>query len=308
MNRKEKFLEEMRHFMEDATGMDWKTIQVAKNQSVLDGLVAKVEDGATPVMYVNDLYERVTAGMPFESACTELLHRYFNINLPKLKIEALLKDWENAVTVDLVAIKGNQEYLKDKAFTEYLDMAKIYRIQLPGNTLPDARASVVVTEALLQAMGTSLENLDAIAMRNSIQHEPLRIDSMQSILHTMIRENMAEDMAEEIIQELKLENDMYILSNASKVNGAIAMLYPHALDAVCKVMDTEELYVLPASRHEVICVRAKDMEPEQLLSMVKEINATQVAPEDRLTDQVYAYNAEEGLTLATDEPIMTIIM
>ena len=67
-------------------------------------------------------------------------------------------------------------------------------------------------------------------------------------------------------------------------------------------MDTD-LYILPSSTHEVIAVSASMGEPEELAQMVSEVNMSQVALEDRLSNQVYHYDKDlRKLTLATDTP------
>ena len=48
-------------------------------------------------------------------------------------------------------------------------------------------------------------------------------------------------------------------------------------------------FVLPSSVHEVILLPDHGEEPEELLEIVTEINHTQVAEEEILTDAVYKY-------------------
>ena len=49
-----------------------------------------------------------------------------------------------------------------------------------------------------------------------------------------------------------------------------------------------DLYILPSSVHELILVPAYEyIDVYQLYEMVKEVNDTQVAPEERLTDRAY---------------------
>lgn len=53
----------------------------------------------------------------------------------------------------------------------------------------------------------------------------------------------------------------------------------------------KNFYVLPSSIHEVLIVPDNgDMQAKELESMVKEVNATQVAPADLLSDKVQYYD------------------
>ena len=55
-----------------------------------------------------------------------------------------------------------------------------------------------------------------------------------------------------------------------------------------------DLYILPSSVHEILLLPADAGNPEGLAEIVKEVNLTQVAPEERLSDSVYLYERESG--------------
>ena len=93
------------------------------------------------------------------------------------------------------------------------------------------------------------------------------------------------------------EEQMYVLSNTMKMNGASALLDKKIMEEIVKTVG--EFYILPSSIHEVLIVPVKSgMDIETLENMVCEVNATQVQLEERLSDHVYAYNFEDGLFLA----------
>lgn len=91
---------------------------------------------------------------------------------------------------------------------------------------------------------------------------------------------------------------MYVLSNSTKVHGASALLDKEIMD---KVIDRigDGFYVLPSSVHEVICLKmCEEATPENLSAMVKDVNGSQVARDDWLSDHVYMYTRAEGLRVA----------
>ena len=54
-----------------------------------------------------------------------------------------------------------------------------------------------------------------------------------------------------------------------------------------------DFYILPSSIHEILIVPDNGkMGLSDLENMVKEVNATQVAPADKLTDNVYHYDSQ----------------
>ncbi len=55
-----------------------------------------------------------------------------------------------------------------------------------------------------------------------------------------------------------------------------------------------DFYILPSSIHEILLVKDNgQFDRAALEQMVREVNATQVAPEDKLTDSVYHYDSNK---------------
>ena len=83
---------------------------------------------------------------------------------------------------------------------------------------------------------------------------------------------------------------LYVLTNRSGWYGASCILYPGLLQKLAAQLG-DDLFILPSSVHEVILlpVRAAGG-PAELEAMVKEVNATEVDPEEVLSDSVYRYS------------------
>lgn len=65
------------------------------------------------------------------------------------------------------------------------------------------------------------------------------------------------------------------------------------LSDIAKELD-DNLLILPSSRHEIIILKeATASDVDWLKGMVMEVNGTQVAPEDFLSDSVYFFDAVE---------------
>ena len=91
------------------------------------------------------------------------------------------------------------------------------------------------------------------------------------------------------------------------MNGAVNMLYDDNLHEISERVG-DDLFILPSSVHEVICVPASSADDlKYLADMVHEINMMQVSLEDRLSNQVYHYDRKaRTLELATDTPYKRI--
>lgn len=106
---------------------------------------------------------------------------------------------------------------------------------------------------------------------------------------------------EEMESKELLPYEQYVLSNDAKLNGATVMLYPNLLQEIGEATKSN-FFILPSSVHELILIKDNgEMSAEEFQRMVMEINRTQVAPEEVLSDEVYSYDyREQKVVLATN--------
>lgn len=80
----------------------------------------------------------------------------------------------------------------------------------------------------------------------------------------------------------------HVITNSHKCKGAGCIMNRKALRMFTQNHNTNMLFVLPSSVHEMmIAPYDSSLDLDELSAMVKEINETQVAPEDRLSDRAY---------------------
>ena len=88
---------------------------------------------------------------------------------------------------------------------------------------------------------------------------------------------------------------MYVLSNSRAHMGASALLALPFLEEFRERIG-EDFWILPSSIHEVILVpMSKVCDRAKLCAMVREINETQVPPQEVLSDEVYTYGEFESM-------------
>ena len=84
------------------------------------------------------------------------------------------------------------------------------------------------------------------------------------------------------------KSTIHVITTTTKTKGASAILNREALRNFAKHYRTRELIVLPSSKHEMLIIPFDgSMKLEDMSAMVKEVNATEVDPKDRLTDRAY---------------------
>ena len=110
-------------------------------------------------------------------------------------------------------------------------------------------------------------------------------------------DNLDPDMVDAFFEMDSVYEDnmdpMFVATNSKKVNGAGVILYDGLLRTFAEKIGGD-FYILPSSVHEVIFVPANgDIDARYLIQMVKEVNATEVSPDEVLSDNVYMYHADE---------------
>ena len=81
-----------------------------------------------------------------------------------------------------------------------------------------------------------------------------------------------------------------MLTNQHKLNGSVCILYRHLLKDIADRMKSD-LYILPSSVHEVLLIPASDRTAaSDLTDMVRDVNTTQLAQEEILSDHVYYFS------------------
>ena len=84
---------------------------------------------------------------------------------------------------------------------------------------------------------------------------------------------------------------MYIITNPEKFRGAALACDMQSIRAWAEEHSYTKAVILPSSVHEMLLVPVEDeCDLETFTNMVKEVNATQVDPTERLTDRAYLIN------------------
>ena len=119
------------------------------------------------------------------------------------------------------------------------------------------------------------------------------MQSMANVVMDILSKRMDEEVAEEFYDMMVDVGDavpMYVCTNTMKLNGAGTILYTGLLQEFADRVGSD-VFILPSSIHEMILIPANEYcDVDYLKDMVRTVNATEVAPEEILSDNVYYYN------------------
>lgn len=203
-------------------------------------------------------------------------------NVPVVDVHSLTDydQMKDKLVMEVVSIEANKDMLENIPHKDIEDMAIVYRAVLESTD--EGRSSLVITNQLCETFGITPEQLHMDAMENAPQLKPAVITGMSEV--------MAEMMG--LIVEPQDEK-MFVATVPDKIHGAGVLAYQDFMDQAAEKAGGD-FFILPSSIHELLIVPDNgEMDLATLKDMVKEVNETQVAPNERLTDSVYHYDSKD---------------
>lgn len=240
---------------------------------------------------------KVIESYPNETICdlTSKIYVSLEHDAP-IKIDEVILPLKKAVPV-LINTAANVEFLKSVPHREIMDLSVIYKIPITGSN--GFSGAVTVTNKMAKAEGATEEDLYKSALKN-LRPSLRTLSSVMAEMMSIMGGGM--DASDDSMLEIP---DIYVLSNEKNLQGASCILKEEVLKEMAEKYNSD-LYILPSSIHEVLIVPADNKEDDMdqtssLFNMVCEVNSGVVGIEEKLSDSLYRYSLEAGLTLAASK-------
>lgn len=295
---KNEIVGKIRKFLPESFASADVSIQMVRknNDLQLTGLIIRsAESNISPTIYLEEFFEEYENGADMGEILSKIAYVRMNQEVSEKFDVSQITDFEQVkrkLVPRLVNADMNAALLDGSPHTLIEDLAVIYCVLLDQSE--DGTASVTVTNELMNMWNTTVEELHEIAVANLSDIIPSTFRGMTEVMSEMM------SMSKEDMEMLDIPTDeeqMYVLTNTMKLNGAAALLDKKMMNEIVETFG--EFFILPSSIHEVLIVPAKPgMTAENLENIVREVNTTQVQLEDKLSDYVYIYSMEEGLQIA----------
>ena len=274
--------------------------EVLKNNDTrLTGLTIRSEESnVAPTIYLEGMFERYKAGNTAVPVIVSEILSVYESHKNTMSFDAsLVTDFsacKERICYKLVNADRNRELLADAPHIIVCDdLAVLFYILVSNDG--EGTATITVRNNMTDLWGVDEDELFKIALLNTQRLFRGSVMSMASVMMDLLSDRMDDEYSSEFFDMVVSEDmvPMYVCSNSQKVNGAGVILYKDLLKQFAEKTGSD-FYILPSSIHETLLVPVSDqMEVEALRSMVREVNATQVAPEEVLSDNVYIYRRED---------------
>lgn len=310
----QEFQEYVQMNLHEVLSDEYKNVVVALNEvsknngTVLHAVTVRPEgSNIAPNIYLEGFFKKYEEGADLDIVLGEVGRVAMeHINAPD-EFASIGKDFQNFDFVQdkiiMVAVNAerNRDLLASAPHMNREDLALIYKVML-GNNL-DGMATVTIKNEHMAMWGVTAETIHELAMKNTKEILPITVQSMNEVMREMYsKDGMPDEIAEAMFADMPANQQMYVISNTAKVNGAASMFYEDALSGLAEKVGTD-LFILPSSVHECIAVSTDMGTPESLAEMVQEVNGTQVATEEQLSDHVYRYDAKAKTISLADTTI-----
>ena len=276
--------------------------EVRKNNGVvLHGLMVSSEGQAVvPTVYLEKFLEAYESGTPFRA----IVDRLVDISReeaakPPIKMDFFrsFEEVRDGICYRLIRQEGNEGLLEEIPHIVFLDLAICFYYAYHGMELGDG--TILIYNTHVEMWGTSVAELYSLAKRNTPRLFPWEYQGIGELMREMEGEDGKEPCLDPVEASF-LDVPMKVLSNRKRIHGAACILYPGVLQKIA--WREGDLFIIPSSLHEVILLPkagAGVPKAEDLKEIVREVNRTQLAPEEVLSDSLYYYDSlREEILLA----------
>lgn len=248
-------------------------------------MIREKEENMSPVIYLEPYYRQAEQGVPIRHIAKMLYQDYREISRQPFFTDDFLSDYGNLslrIFCKLINYEKNKERLAVMPCERRKDLAVIYYYLLPGSE--DYHTTFEINRDIFSVWGIPEEELRRDAWANTMRRFPAKIESLTSVLNEVCSDSVFEEE----------DSPLLVLSNEKRYLGSVCLCYPGIPEMVAAEV-RGNYYVLPSSIHEcLILPDTGEYQQEGLDRMVRDINETQVMPQEVLSDHAYYYSVGKG--------------
>lgn len=286
--RYQKFIETVKEHIKQELHRSVYVYPVLKNNgAIYDGLV--ILDplfNISPTIYLNPYYHRYLDGVSMEDIYEDIIQTYHE-NLPHKDFDiSFFQDYSKArehIVMKLVNAEKNQNLLQLVPHILIYDLAIVFLCCV--SDFMHEHASILIYNKHLELWNVNVDDLYEVAKVNSPKILPPRLDNLHDVFEYITDESLL------FLDEMNI----CILTNYLKIHGATCLVYPGLLKEIADIYE-DDVVILPSSIHELLVFPKgslpEDYTFEYLNAMIQDINETQLADAEILSDHIYCYHRD----------------
>lgn len=291
-----EFAELVKIEMEKMLGSVTVEIQNVKKNNGLElvGVSVRKTSNVAPTIYLECFYEQFQKGADIKELVAMIGAIAEKNEIGDLNIDEIL-DWgvvKTKLFIKLINRNKNADLLATRPHRFVADLAITYSILVEAISSSEGIASIPVTVPVMEKLGVTENDLyeaSIINMNTNALTEPVFMGVSEMLASMM---PAGEFMNAPVVED----EPMYVITNEAKSYGAALILHKSFMNYVAEKLK-EEFYILPSSVSELLVVPCRKADVDVLKDMVETVNATEVAPDEVLSNHVYRWSRENGLEI-----------
>ena len=263
------------------------------NDTIMHGIcIRETEDTViTPNIYLDGYYEENI----YPDDCASKVMQIYNDN----KVDndhfdiAMFDTFDSCksyIVAKVINKSRNKKIMQDAPYAEFGDLIIVFYAILESGDA--GQASCLIRNCFVERWNITLSDLIKVAYENQEKFYRFEIDDINMTLLNMIKERDVhnEELEEELIN--MPGGVMYVCSSHNRLNGAFYITSRDKLNYIADTINSTSFYIIPSSIHEFIALPNlnDDMDEDYLLAMIKDVNTTQLASSEVLSDNFYYYD------------------
>ncbi|MCH5257488.1 MAG: hypothetical protein J1D87_09345 [Lachnospiraceae bacterium] len=285
-------------------GKDYEAVykEVTKNNGVRlhSVMINKKGSNVAPSIYIDELYEDYREGRAFGEVINDILNVYRR-NAKEIRMDmdffTRFDSVKDRILYKLINRERNAKLLEEIPYVKWNDLAIVFYYLFEDERF--GKATILIRNSHMSMWDIDLESLYKHARSNMPELQPEDFMPIGHIINEIIMDcNNGSNVGIRAMGILHGDDAilhsegevMYFLSSESRYFGAAVLLYSKSVKELAGRLG-KNLIILPSSVHEVLLIPDDDVaETVFYKDMVKEVNDTQLEPEEILSYSVYYYD------------------
>lgn len=257
--------------------------KAVKNNGVrLSGLTFFREGyNASPTIYMENYYEQYKNGSDICDIGDKLIELYSENDMAVSLDMSFFDDFNKVrrkLYIKLINRDKNEEFLKEAPYEEFLDLAIAAYVRINDKKI--GNGIIMVKNEHLKLWNKDAKTVLDIAKKNTHDHDGFNIRHIIDVLGPS---------SAVPISSSREDFPMYVATNRRMTCGACVLTMQDKLKEYSDVIGGD-YYVIPSSVNELILLGCNaDSDTENINVMIRQVNSTQLCPDEVLSDHAYRY-------------------